>query len=55
MADNNGDIRFTKGLARQAYVAIVFTCAFCNYAVTFSAGTYTIDSLPAHKKPRPSQ
>lgn len=54
MADDNGDIRFTKGLARQAYVAVVFTCGFCNYAVSFSAGTYCIDSLPSHKKPQPS-
>jgi hypothetical protein len=51
MADSNGDIRFTRGLARQAYVAIVFTCGFCAYAVTFSAGMYTIDALPPRGKP----
>ena len=49
MADDNGDLRFTKGLARLAYVSIVFTCGLCAYAVSFSIGYYTIDSLPPRR------
>jgi hypothetical protein len=49
MADDNGDIRFTRGLARLAYVAIVFTCGICGYALSFSIGYYTIDSLPPRR------